>query len=67
MISKKGKRRVEFGGETYYWFIKKNGDGIPEITIVSEDKSLRLTYGFDREMGIGAQYIKTLLEDHFGR
>ena len=65
MISKKGKRSVEFRGERFYWHIKKNSRGVPEITVISEDKATRLTYGFDREIGIGSQYIKKLLEVYY--
>ena len=38
-----------------------NSDYIPCIHIASEDKTLQLTFGFDREIGVGIQYVKKLL------
>lgn len=65
MISTKGKRKVNFGGETFYWYVKKNAMGSPKIHISSEDKKVRWEYGFDREMTVDNGYIKKLLETHF--
>lgn len=45
----------------YYWSVRKNANGSPRIRIMSEDKSLQLTCGFDREIGIGTHHIKKLL------
>ncbi len=61
MILTKGKRKLEYHGINYYWYIKKDSDHIPWIHIMSEDKSLQLVRGFDREIGIGTQYIRDLL------
>lgn len=65
MISTKGKRKVTFREENYYWYIKKNDEGSPRIHISSEDKKLNLEYGFDRELAIDNAYIKGLLTHHF--
>lgn len=67
MISTKGKRKLEYNGINYYWYIKKDSDQIPRIHVVSEDKTLQLTFGFDREIGIGTQYVKELLARHLER
>ncbi len=56
MISRKGKRKVIFNGIKYYWYIK-----YPLIYIISEDKKLHLQYGFDKDIPIDTQYIKSLL------
>lgn len=61
MISKKGKRKLEFQGKTYYWHIKEGQDKNPQLHIASEDKTFYLTCGFDREIGVGTRYIKELL------
>ena len=42
MISKKGKRRMEYNGAVYYWFVRKNREGVPRIHILSEDKKVNL-------------------------
>lgn len=67
MIATKGKRKLEYDGINYYWYIKKDSDLIPRIHVVSEDKALQLTFSFDREMGIGTQYVKELLAKHLER
>jgi len=65
MISKKGKRKLEYDGEMYYWYIKKSNAGYPKIHISSEDKNLQLVCGFDKELPIGSPYIKEILQKHF--
>lgn len=67
MISTKGKRKLEYEGVNYYWYIRKDSDHIPRIHIMSEDKALQLIFGFDREIGIGTQYVKKLLEKYLER
>ena len=63
MISKKGKRKLEFQGNTYYWHIKEDRDKNLRIHISSEDKSFYLTCGFDREIGVGTRHIKAFYPD----
>lgn len=65
MISSKRKRKLIFQEENYYWYIRKNEEDVPVIHIVSEDKTLHLEYGFDRERGIGGHYIEELLSNYF--
>ena len=38
---------------------------MPQIRIISEDKKVQLTYGFDRELSISPAYIRALLERYF--
>lgn len=64
MIAAKGKRKLFFRGMNYYWHIKKNSDGIPQILISSEDKSLFLRFFYDVEMIIGPQEIRALLSKY---
>ncbi|MDO4326456.1 MAG: hypothetical protein Q4E24_10565 [bacterium] len=64
MISTKGKRKLEYKGINYYWNIRKDSAHIPCIHIMSEDKALQLIFSFDREIGIGTQYVKKLLEKY---
>ena len=45
----------------------KDSDHIPRIHVVSEDKALQLTFSFDREIGIGTQYVKELLAKQLER
>jgi len=65
MINEKGKRKLEFQGENYYWYIKKDMNGRPNIHILSADKKLQLKCGFDKEITIGPAYIKKELQRYF--
>lgn len=64
MVSKKGKRKMEYKGRTFYWFIRKNSEGIAKIHILSEDKKVHLEYFLlNREVPVVSSYVKKLLED----
>jgi len=65
MINKKGKRKLEFQGKSYYWHIKRDINGFPQIYIMSADKKLQLKDCFDKEIPIGPIYIKKILQRHF--
>jgi hypothetical protein len=43
MINKKGKRKIVFEGETYYWFVKKENN-TDFLSVGSEDKSSLISY-----------------------
>lgn len=62
MISIKGKHRLKYEGISYYWPVRKDSAPILRIHIISEDKALQRTFCFGREIGIGTQYVKKLLE-----
>jgi hypothetical protein len=63
MLNTKGKRKLEYMEQVYYWYIKLH-DGIPKIHIMSEDKKLQLCYGFDKEIPVSSGYIVKLLSGH---
>ena len=68
MVSKKGKRKMDYEGKVFYWFIRKNSEGIPRIHILSEDKKLHLEYPlFDREVPVVSSYIRKLLKDYYDK
>ena len=63
MVSKKGKRKLEYNGTVFYWFVRKNAAGIPRIHILSEDKKINREYPcFDSEEPVVPSYIRQLLE-----
>ena len=64
MISGKGKRKLQFEGTTYFWWIKKDASGHPRIYVISEDKRVYFERSFDKEIGIGTGYIESLLRVH---
>lgn len=60
MINTKGKRKIVYMGNTYYWYIRYE-DGSPKIHIVSEDKKIQFSTGFDREMILGSGDIADMI------
>ena len=66
MIAKKGKRKIEYNGELYYWFVRTDKANISKIHILSDDKKINLEYPlFDSEIPATPAYIKHLLDDYF--
>lgn len=66
MISKKGKRRFEFEGNIFYWFVRANAAGHHRIHIISEDKKINLEFPpFDSEVPVEPSYIRELLKRFF--
>lgn len=64
MVSKKGKKKIDYKGRTFYWFIRENTEGIAKIHILSEDKEVHLEYFLmDREVPVVSSYVKKILED----
>ncbi len=65
-VSLKGKRKHIYNNETYYWFVRKNGEGIPRIHIISDDKKIHLERAmFDTEVPVTGAYINILLDEYF--
>ena len=64
-INLKGKRKIIFNDEVYYWFVKAEKDGSHKIHIMTEDKKIKKEYPmFDTEVPVTPAYIRKLLEDH---
>ncbi len=65
MLSKKGKRKLEYKGENFYWFVRADCQGSPKIHILSEDKKINLEYPMlDLEVPVTPVYIKHLWEKY---
>lgn len=68
MISKKGKRKFEFEGNIFYWFVRVNHVGHQRIHIISEDKKVNLEFPpLDSEVPIEPSYIRELLKRYFNK
>lgn len=68
MVSKKGKRKIEYDGKLLYWFVRANDSGNLRIHILSEDKKINLEYPFfDSEIPVTPSYIRHLLDGYFGK
>lgn len=68
MISKKGKRKIEYDDNIFYWYVRKNPEGNPRIHILSEDKRINLEFApFDSEIPVTPKEIKAKLERYFDK
>lgn len=66
MVSKKGTRKIEFEGNNFYWFVRRNADGYIRIHILSEDKKVHLEFPpIDSEDIIQPAFIRERLKKHF--
>lgn len=66
MVSKKRKRRIAYNGRLFFWFVRKNDSGIPNIHIVSEDKKIHLKYHlFDTEIPVTKKDVEKCLNRYF--
>ena len=64
MVSEKGKRKLDYNGKFYYWFVRTDNAGELKIHILSEDKRVNLEYPvFDSEVPVTLVYIRHLLEN----
>lgn len=59
MVSKRGKRKIEYIGKIFYWYVKVNEKGNLRIHIISEDKKINLEYPpLDSEVPVTQSYIR---------
>ena len=65
MVSKKKKRKIEYEGTCYYWYVRVNDHG-HRVYIVSEDKKVHLAYPFlDTEIPVTTQDIRKHLKEDY--
>ena len=66
MVSKKGTRKLEFEGNIFYWFVRRNAEGYKRIHILSEDKKVHLEFTpIDSEAIIEPAFIRERLKNYF--
>ena len=66
MVLQKGKRKIVYNDNIFYWYVRKNHDGKPRVHILSEDKRINLEFApFDAELPVTPKEIKTKLERYF--
>lgn len=65
MVCSKNKRKIEYGGNTYYWYVKVTDCG-HKVHILSNDKKVHLEYPFlDTEVPVTPQDIRNHLREYF--
>lgn len=66
MVAKKGKRKMEYEGNIFYWFVRVDDNGNMRIRILSDNKKINLEYPpFDSEVPVTPSYIRSLLDNYF--
>lgn len=64
MVSNKNKRKIEYGGESYYWYVRVDDSG-HRVHIISDDKKVHLEYPFiDTEIPVTPQDIRNYLKEY---
>ncbi len=64
MAFKKDKRKIEYEGKNYYWYVRVNEHG-HRVHIISDDKKMHLEYPFlDSEIPITPQDIRNHLKKY---
>lgn len=67
MVLKRGKRKLIYNETVFYWYVRKNLEGIPRVHILSEDKQINLELApFDKELPVTPKEIKESLKRYFG-
>ena len=63
-VSKKNKRKIEYEGTVYYWYVRI-GDRGHRVNIISGDKKVHLEYPFpDTEVPVTPQEIREHLKKY---
>ena len=66
MISSRGKRKIIYNGNVFFWFVRKNAEGMIRIHILSEDKKINIeSPPFDTEIPVTPKEIKHILANYF--
>lgn len=67
MVSKKRTRRLEYKGNIFYWFVRRNQLGVLRIHILSADKKIHLEYPLiDSECIVTPKDVREHLEKYYG-
>lgn len=64
MVHSKNKRKFEYDGNTYYWYVRRTNRG-HRVHILSNDKKVHLEYPFlDTDVPVTPQDIRNHLRDY---
>lgn len=63
MLNKKGKRKLEYDGRVFYWFVRIDDAG-HRIHIISEEGTHWVYPFLDTEVPVTPGYIRSLLRKH---
>lgn len=64
MVHSKNKRKFEYDGNTYYWYVRLTNRG-HRVHILSTDKKVHLEYPFlDTDVPVTPQDIRNHLRDY---
>lgn len=64
MVHSKNKRKIEYDGNTYYWYVRLTNRG-HRVHILSNDKKVHLEYPFlDTDVPVTPRDIRNHLRDY---
>ena len=62
-INPKGKRKIVFHDQIFYWFVRTEQDGSHRLHILTADKQIQRVFPMaDTEVPVTPGYIRKLLE-----
>ena len=65
MVSKKNKRKIQYEGANYYWYVRVNDHG-HRVHIISDDKKVHLEYPFfDTQISVTSKDIREHLKKYY--
>ena len=63
---KKGMRKIIINDRLFFWYVRKNQEGIPRLHIISEDKKIIIDKPlFDTEISVTRDYVIKLICEYF--
>lgn len=58
-------RKIIFNNQLFFWYVRKNQEGIPRLHIISEDKRIILDKPlFDTEISVTRNYVIKLIDEY---
>lgn len=62
---KKNMRKIIHNDLLFYWYVRRNQEGIPRLHVISEDKKIILEEPlFDTEVSVTRDYLIKILDEH---
>ena len=65
-VNARNKRKLIYKEQMFYWYVRKNIEGIPRLHIISDDKKVNLDLPlFDTELSVAGEYVVRKLNEYY--
>ena len=65
-VNTRNKRKLIYKEQLFYWYVRKNNEGIPRLYIISDDKKVNLDLPlFDTEVSVAGEYVVRKLNEYY--